>query len=142
MKKILYIFILFSTLTFLFSCEMFVIGSPAPKKKTTIIIDRSTAVGTVCLFKIELDSNNIMAAANMLATAKGEMYLASERYELTYDLGRLQRLLAGKPITKIDTDSLSDSNYNLNVEFNNTLVFQFSTIKIRDEWFITKYEEK
>jgi hypothetical protein len=135
-KTIIYI----SALILLVGCELFVIGT-APKKIKPVEVNQKSPIGTVYLFKTELDSNNIPAATKILATPKGTQYLAIEKLDLYDEVERLRRLLVNKPITYIKADSLTQSSYKVSVEFDYIHKMQFTTYKIEDAWFITEYTE-
>ncbi len=136
MKKLL----LFGFLIFLAGCEIFSIGSSGKKVKT-IEINQKSPMGAVYLFKTELDSSNIPAAAQILASPDGKPYLAIERLELYDDVARVGRIIAGKPITSITADSVSPVSYKVSVEFNYIKKMLFTTHKIEELWFITNYNE-
>lgn len=118
-------------------CELFVFGTkhvyePEPS--------RETSVGTVYLFKAELDSANARAAAGLLRTPSGDPILAMERYEMEDDIARLGRILHHMPITQVKTDTLTKTSHRLRCEFNYMKKITFSALKIRDKWFITEIQ--
>jgi hypothetical protein len=122
----------------LYGCELLVIGT---KKTKAIEISQRNPIGTIYLFKTELDSNNIHSAVQFLAMPSGKLFLAEERYELYDDMSRLQRIIGSKPITKIKADTISASNLKIDVEFDYTKSISFTTEKINDYWYITSYTE-
>lgn len=119
------------------SCELIVIGSPS---KPVVNIDQNTPIGAVLLFKTELDSSNVPAATQILAKKTGVKYLAFEKYELYYEIARIGRIISQKSITKISKDSLSQSNYRVNMELEYLRDVRFDTRMINDQWYITEYE--
>lgn len=137
MKNILLYII---TLVLLVGCELFTIGT-APKKIKPVEVNQKSPIGTIYLFKTELDSNNIPAATKILATPKGTQYLAIEKLDLYDEVERLGRILSNKPITFIKADSLTQSSYKVSVEFDYIHKMSFTTYKIDDAWFITEYTE-
>ncbi|OGU13043.1 MAG: hypothetical protein A2X61_03535 [Ignavibacteria bacterium GWB2_35_12] len=133
-------FIFFGLLLFLWGCELFVIGT-ASKKIRPVEVNQKSPIGTIYLFKTELDSNNIPAATKILATPKGTQYLAIEKLDLYDEVERLGRILSNKPITYIRADSLTQLSYKVSVEFDYIHKMSFTTYKIDDAWFITEYGE-
>ena len=132
------IYSLFVVLVILTSCELIVIGT---KKEPVIEINQNTPLGAVYLFKAELDSSNVPAATQIMASPNGTELLAYEKYELYDEISRLERLIGRKPITKVKADSLSNSNCRVSVEFDYLKTINFNTRKIRDSWYIIGYLE-
>ncbi len=122
---------------FFTGCELFVFGT---KRTYEPEPTRETSVGTVYLFKAELDSANARAAAGLLVTTSGDPILAIERYEMEDDIARLGRILFQMPITQVKTDTLSKTNHRLRCEFNYMKNITFSAMRIRDKWFITEIQ--
>lgn len=135
MKRLNYLFIVLVTLT---SCELIVIGT---KKDPVIEINQDSPIGAVYLFKAELDSSNVPAATQIMASPNGTELLAYEKYELYDEIARLERLIGRKPITKVKADSLSTTNCRVSVEFDYLKTINFNTQKIRDAWYIIGYLE-
>lgn len=121
------------------SCELIVIGEE-PIAKEVINIAQDSPKGAVYLFKTELDSNNIAGATQLLAREDGSHYLALEKYEMYYEIDRIKRLLYGKPVTKMITDTISVNEYIFNIEFDYLTSFKFRTAKIKNNWYIVNYE--
>ncbi len=119
-------------------CELIVIGS---KAKPVVAIDRTSPVGTVYLFKTELDSNNVAAATEILARPNGTEYLALEQYELYNEVARIGRIIRDLPVTDVKTDSLKPDLYRVNIEFDYIRPMKFSTLLINNDWYIVQYEE-
>ncbi|MFN5309316.1 MAG: hypothetical protein ACK5C0_07660 [Candidatus Kapaibacterium sp.] len=115
-------------------CEVFVFGT---KRTYEPEPTRETSVGTVYLFKAELDSINARAAAGLLVRPTGDPILALERYEMEDDIARMGRILYGMPITRVKTDTLTANSHRLLCEFNYMKNISFSAIRIRNKWFIT-----
>ena len=129
-------------LSFVFtSCEIITIGTPNAPKKEVINVNQQSPLGAVYLFKTELDSNNVPAAAQILADSSGNLLLAIEKYERYFDVDRMKRKIGQKLITKIVRDSLAENDYRYNVEFDYLTNVTFTTSKIRDEWYITNYKD-
>jgi len=120
-------------------CELIVIGS---KKEKPIDIDQASPLGAVYLFKTELDSNNVPAATRILASPNGGMYLALEKYEMYDEIARIGRIIGQKPITQVNTDSLTNTSYRIHLEVDYLKYFSFTTSLIRDNWYITNYTEQ
>lgn len=133
-------FIFFGLILLLWGCELFTIGT-ASKKIKPVEVNQKSPIGSVYLFKTELDSNNIPAATKILARPEGKHYLAIEKLDLYDEVERLGRRLANKPITYIKADSLNLLSYKVSVEFDYIHKMQFTTFKIDDAWFITEYGE-
>jgi hypothetical protein len=125
---------------FLTGCELIVLNSTKPIEKK-IEINQKTPVGTIYLFKMELDSDNIPAATNMITQSKGIFYTAIERYEMWDEVSRLSRLISDLPITNTTIDSLSNKSYKVNIELNYYRTISFLTEKINNQWYITQYSE-
>jgi hypothetical protein len=119
-------------------CELITIGSKRPQP---IIIDQSSPVGAIYLFKTELDSNNIPAATQILANPNGRVLLAFEKYELYDEVARIGRMIASKPITQVKSDSLSPQSYRISMEFSYLKQIAFTTTRINDYWYIVHYQE-
>ena len=137
MKKLYYISLF---LVFLYGCEIFVIGSK-PKPKLQEISQRSP-VGTVLLFKTALDSNNVYAAVQVLASPGGSLYSGDEKADLLDDLRRFSRLIPSKPVTGFAKDSLADNSYEIFLQVDYYKIFSFNTLRIRDRWYVTDYREE
>lgn len=119
-------------------CELFVFGSKQP---AAIEVSQTTSVGAVLLFKAELDSSNTTAATEILAGKQGEKLLAAEKYDMSDEIARISRLITQKPISKIQTDTLSPAAHTIHVEFNYLKKISFSTAKIGNSWYITEIHE-
>lgn len=136
MKPILRSALFLSSMSFV-GCALFTIGGSPAKP----VIERSqrSSVGVVYLFKAELDSGNADAATDLLAHPSGRMLLAMERYDLTEDVRRLQRLMANKEITSTKTDTLSAVAHNVSVQIDYIRTMTFGTTRLKDAWFITRW---
>ncbi len=135
MKHLIFILVSMEILT---ACELITIGA---KRQEIIEISQRTPVGTIFLFKAELDSSNIPAATQLLAHPNGNKYLAYEKYELYDDIARLGYIISNKPVTHIKADSLSDNHCKVTVELDYLKTLHFTTAKLEDKWFITSYPE-
>jgi hypothetical protein len=120
-------------------CEIFTIGTKsfAPVKEI-VEYNQNSALGTIYLFKAELDSNNVPAATQLIAKPEGEYYLAFERYEKFYDIFRIKRMISNTEITKIDTESQSGNQIKYALEFNYKRKVLFTTLRIENNWYITE----
>ncbi|MFP4368038.1 MAG: hypothetical protein ACLFR2_00505 [Candidatus Kapaibacterium sp.] len=127
-------------LAILNSCELIVIGTKYSKQEI-FNIDQTSAIGTVYLFKTELDSNNISAATQLLADSAGYKYLAIEKYEMRYEIARVKRLIGDMPITLVRTDTLTNHSQKINVEFDYLKRMSFRTEMIDSAWYIVSYDE-
>ena len=131
-----------SIVTFIFilsSCELIVIGS---KKAKPVEINQQSPLGAVYLFKTELDSNNVPAATRILASPNGGLYLALEKYEMYDEIARVGRIIGQKPITDVNSDSLTNTSYRIHLEIDYLKQFSFTTTKIMDHWYIIDYTER
>jgi hypothetical protein len=136
MKKTLSIIICTILLS---SCEMIVITN----KKNVISrdISQNSPLGAIYLFKTELDSNNISAATQTLATPEGGRYLAIDRYDMYDEIARIKRIIDKMPVTAERSDSLSVNSYRFQVEFDYLRKFSFTTAKIDSYWYIIRYDQ-
>lgn len=131
--KNLYILSIFCLI--FYGCEVFTIGG---KKitKTQIEANQKSPIGTVYLFKTELDSNNVPAAIRLMLRPSGYPYLALEKLELYDELSRIRRIINNKPITDFKSDSLNENSYKLNIEFDYLKTITFITTKFDESWYI------
>ncbi len=132
--------LIMSCALFLAGCELFVIGSKTPPKKI-VNFDRQTALGTVYLFKAELDSNNLPGATDVLASRSAVKYLPVERHAMQWDVARLRRKIAMMPVTDVRSDTITPASMKIKVEFDYLRTFYFTTSKISNEWYITGYHD-
>ncbi|MBM2814823.1 MAG: hypothetical protein HW421_1585 [Ignavibacteria bacterium] len=121
-------------------CELIVIGSV--KQKKAYGLNPDTPIGAVLLFKTEIDSNNIPAAAKLLASQDGKVYLAFEKYELYDELTRFGRIIRNRGITAVREDSLAPESYRVNLELDYNHSISFTASKISDNWYITNYRDE
>ncbi len=135
MKKL--IFILLTIL--LNACEIIQIGEK-PQEVKTIIIARENPVGAVLLFKAELDSNNIPAATEYLATPTGHRILAIDKLNIYDELPMLRNKLKGLDISNIYQQSLDDNLIRVNIEFSYIRNLICDTKKIDSLYFIINYK--
>ena len=118
-------------------CELFVIGNAA---KPRLIVERSqrTAAGVVHLFKAELDSNNTVAATELMVSATGRPLLAVEKYELADDLNRWKAVMNTLPITDTQVDTIDADNHSVTVTLDYFRKMNFNTTRRESTWWITK----
>ena len=135
MKKL--IFILLTIL--LNACEIIQIGEK-PQEVKTIIIARENPVGAVLLFKAELDSNNIPAATEYLATPTGHRILVIDKLNIYDELPMLRNKLKGLDISNIYQQSLDDNLIRVNIEFSYIRNLICDTKKIDSLYFIINYK--
>lgn len=138
MKKILFIALSSAILT---SCELIVIGDKTPKRIVSISHNQNSAVGAVYLFKTEIDSNNIPAATQILAKKGGTYINPLDKIEYYDDIQRFGRNIAMKSITDLKTDTLSEKDFDIHVEFDFTKKISFKASLIEDRWFIVNYDD-
>jgi len=138
--KILYIIaLLITTLFAINSCELIVIGKKPGEQKPTHY-NRYTPTGSVVLFKTELDSNNVPAATDILASKDGKKLLALSRYEIEYEIERVRRVISKRTITNIIKDTISPHNIKVTLELDYYRYVSFNTSEINKLWYITNYE--
>jgi len=136
MKRIAFIILFCMIFT---SCELIVIGTKADTTLPEIIeYNQKSALGTIYLFKAELDSNNVPAASQMMKKPDGNTYLAIERYERFYDIHRFRRMISSREITDISSVVLSPDRMRYNLEFDFRRKLYFTALKIENIWFITE----
>ena len=121
-------------------CELFVVGS-AQRRQRQIERSQRTAPGVVHLFKAELDSGNSTAATELLRNASGRALLAIEKFELADDLVRWKTVMAGKAITETSVDTVSATPHNVRIAVDYSRVMQFTTIRSKDLWWITRVQD-
>ncbi len=122
------------------SCELIVIGTKTtPQVKEFVDYNQKTPLGTIYLFKAELDSNNISAASELLAASDGR-FLAYQRYEKFDEVSRFKRMMSLKEITDVEGDKISENLYKYKLEFDYRRTVTFVTNKISNNWFITDME--
>ena len=121
-------------------CELFVVGS-AQRRQRQIERSQRTAPGVVHLFKAELDSGNTTAATELLRNASGGALLAIEKFELADDLVRWKTVMAGKAITETSVDTVSATAHNVRIAGDDIRVMQFTTIRSKDLWWITRVQD-
>jgi hypothetical protein len=122
------------------SCEMISISS-RNRISRSYELNQKTPVGVLLLFKVELDSNNIPAAAQFIARAEGTKLKAIEKYDLYSEIGQLQKIIYMKNVTHIKSDTISKNLQRIQLEFDYTRNVTFNTEKISDNWFIVSIEQ-
>lgn len=122
-------------------CELFVVGGG---RRAPQVVERSqrTPIGVVYLFKEELDSNNTMAATELMVHSSGRKLLAVEKFEMKDEMARIQRLIANKPITEWAEDTLSASARDVRITLDHIRKMHFSTMLSGDSWFISRIHDK
>lgn len=140
--RIFWLILVISTSALLNSCEVFRIGEAPKVRVVQPKADQNSPFGAVYLFKNELDTNNVAAAAQILAKIEGSKYLAMEKVEMYDEVARIGRLIEKKPITNVVTSVKSSTAQNLSVEFDYIQILTFSTVKIGENWFISGIEEE
>jgi hypothetical protein len=134
MKNLVLLFLLLS----LSSCELIVVGT-----RTQLVVpdkveyNQNTALGTIYLFKAELDSNNVPAASQYLKKDNGDTYLAIERYEKFYEIHRIRRMISSSEITDIKSEMSIPNQMKYRIEFDFRRKLSFTTLKVKNYWFIT-----
>lgn len=63
-----------------------------------------------------------------------------EKYELTDDLVRWQRLLRGKPITSWRTDTTTASMHVIDAVYDHLRTVRFTTVALGDVWYISRID--
>lgn len=112
------------------------------RQVTHINYTQETPVGVVHLFMLELDSNNSKGAVILLADQYGDVLSPEKRIEMYPEMQRLRRILKFNPITKVSADTLDDVRVNVHLEVDYFKNYQFNTLKINDNWYITEYTFK
>ncbi|MGA2297412.1 MAG: hypothetical protein ABSG15_07695, partial [FCB group bacterium] len=105
-------------------------------------VSQRSPIGVVLLLKTALDSNNVYAAVQVLASPTGTHYSGDEKVDLLDDLTRFGRLVSQKPVTGYAKDSLTENNYEIYLQLDYYKVFSFNTLKIKDRWYVTDYQEE
>jgi len=130
---------LFIILILLSSCELIVIGE-IPQEVKTITISRSNPVGTVLLFKTELDSNNIAAATDFIATPTGHKIMAVNKLDYYTELPMLRNKLKNLEISNIYEQHLDGNLVRVNVEFGYIRNLICDTKKLDSFYYIVNYK--
>jgi hypothetical protein len=130
---------LFIILILLSSCELIVIGE-IPQEVKTITISRSNPVGTVLLFKTELDSNNIAAATDFIATPTGHKIMAVNKLDYYTELPMLRNKLKNLEISNIYEQHLDGNLIRVNVEFGYIRNLICDTKKLDSFYYIVNYK--
>lgn len=135
------IFLIIVTSLIISGCEIFTIGNKYPiRRKVVVHQNQATPLGVSLLFKTEIDSNNSYAASDLLASQEGELYLAYDRYELSYSVEMLRRNIQMMPITNIKTDTLSGMIVRHQIELDMIKYITVFTKRIDSLWYVTKYQ--
>lgn len=133
MKYLLIIFIFFFA-----SCELVKIGSG-----NTGIINptQENAIGTLHLFKAELDSGNMIGASELFIHNSGKQMSAKERYATFPQLERLSHSIKEKDIAYFTIDTLNPESYSIRCSFGYLNTLTFSLLKSDKAWFISEIKE-
>jgi len=134
MKFFIYILILATII----GCEVFTIGR---KSKPVVPVNQYSAVGSAYMFKAGLDSNNVFAITQLIKGDGGSPIPAEMKYSKFEDLERISRIIGNKPVTLVNTDSLSDNKILIDMEFDYLKMISFTAEKIDSLWFIVDYNE-
>ncbi len=134
------LYILSLCFLFLYGCEIFTVSGKRISKPQ-IEANQKSPIGTVYLFKSELDSNNVPAAIRLMLRPSGYPYLALEKLELYDELSRIRRIINNKPITDFQSDSLSENSFKLNIEFDYLKTITFVTSKFDENWYIVSLSD-
>jgi|YNPMSStandDraft_1061717.scaffolds.fasta_scaffold00087_14 hypothetical protein len=137
-KKKLYIY--FTLLLALSSCEIFVIKAPPKEQKQKVELSQRAPLSVVYLFKAELDSNNVFGAMNLIASPDKTKYLAEQRYERISDLSRLRRIMNNKQITSYKLENISGDISIVHLELNWIENINFVAAKIDSNWYVTDFK--
>lgn len=130
---------MFLLLLLIAGCELIRIG---PNTSGVIIPSRETSIGSVYLFKAELDRNNSHAAVQILAKSDGTKYLAVERYDMQSEMERLGRILANRTVSLYKTDTLQNDSHIIRLEFDYLKTYVFATKKIDNQWYIVDIQNE
>jgi len=131
-----YLFII--SLFFMASCELVKIGSG---NSGIINPTQENAIGTVYLFKAELDSGNMIGASELLIQKNGTHMIAKDRHSTFPQLERIAHTIKGTDIAYFTTDTLNANTYNIRCSFNYLHTFTFSLLKSDNSWFISEIKE-
>jgi len=128
-------------ISFLSGCELVVIGSKTPIKKRIVVnYNQKTPLGSILLFKTELDSNNSYAASDLIASADGLQLIALERYNRSFDIERMRRQISMMPLTDLKTDTLGNNIIRYTVEYDLIKSVTYHAKQIDSSWYIIKYQ--
>jgi hypothetical protein len=118
------------------SCQLIVL-SPDKTIKNKFIANQNSAEGVFNLFLLQLDSNDVYAAAFLRTDSTGQKRLPIWQYESIFELSRLQRQINNLPITRIKFDTLNRNSILLYVEFDYLREVEFLASKIDSTWYIS-----
>jgi hypothetical protein len=107
------------------SCELVKIGSG---NSGIINPTQENAIGTVYLFKAELDSGNMIGASELLIQKNGNHMIAKDRHATFQQLERISH-------------TINANTYNIRCSFNYLHTFTFSLLKSDNSWFISEIKE-
>lgn len=120
-------------------CELFTVGKSSSQTQE---VERSqrTSAGVVHLWKSEIDSANVTAAAELMRSKTGKPLLAVERYEMSDGFKRWIKIIGGKPITSTTTDTVSAQQHTVRIAVDYIRTVKFETRNLGDKWFIVSVE--
>ncbi|NQW30702.1 MAG: hypothetical protein HQ472_09345 [Ignavibacteria bacterium] len=121
------------------SCALFKIGSTSSGPEIVELSQRSS-VSVIRLWKAELDSNNLRAAAELMVHSSGRQLLAVEKYELADDLQRWEKAV-DFPITGAQVDTTSDSEHSVTIVLDYYRKLYFNTKRQNNLWFISRVKQ-
>jgi len=131
-------FFLFIICVFLASCELIRITE---KKKSAIIPEPSTSLGTVFLLIQETKNHNLSGACKLFLQDDSD--LSSEKvFELEDRLKRFGSTISNREITIYKVDTLNAREHLVFVEFDYILEYFFITQKLENYWLIRNFGEK
>jgi hypothetical protein len=131
-------YLFFISLLFITSCELVKIGSG---NNGIINPTQENAIGTVYLFKAELDSGNLIGASELLIQKNGTQLIAKERHAAFPQLERIAHIIKDKEIAYFITDTLHPNSYTIRCSFNYVNTLSFSVLKSDNSWFISDITE-
>jgi len=134
--------ILLIIITLAFSgCQLFTI-----KGKKIVVVEEATytqasPIGIVKIFITEILNENYFAAVDLMLKENGDVLSATEKYEITSDLARMNRFIAGKSLKKEFTDTLVGSAV-VTLEYANGNKAIFYTIEKNKTFYIINYKRE
>lgn len=131
-------FLLIISLFFFASCELVKIGSG---NAGIINPTQENAIGTVHLFKAELDSGNMIGASELFIHNSGKQMSAKDRYATFPQLERVSHSIKGKDIAYFTIDTLNPESYSIRCSFAYLNTLTFSLLKSDKAWFISEIKE-
>jgi len=135
------IFLTLIIIVLICGCQVFTIKGKKIVKESDITYTQSNPIGTVKIFITEILNENYFTAVDLILKENGDILTATEKYEATSDLARMNRYIAGKYLKKETIDTLLGSVV-VTLEYTNENKAIFYTIEKNKLFYITSYKRE